>query len=164
MLNNVTHLSDKSPQELLTLCMNGDSAACQQLEFGKPPQIAKYAHGGDVENLLAPQEMMMGGMEDEGMVPQVDASFAPLLEILGPEKAEELTIAIEAFPVVAEVAEMATKTSEGQVDGMGTGVSDEVPARLSAGEFVFSAEAVAAIGLEKLEALHEEAKRQASSL
>ena len=40
---------------------------------------------------------------------------------------------------------------EGEIEGPGTGTSDSIPARLSDGEFVFSAEAVEVIGVENLE-------------
>ena len=53
-------------------------------------------------------------------------------------------------------------SGEGSIEGPGTGTSDEVLARLSDGEFVFSAEAVEEIGVDKLEAMHNRAKERAA--
>jgi hypothetical protein len=50
------------------------------------------------------------------------------------------------FDKVIEVA--AEFSGEGPVDGPGTEISDSIPARLSDGEFVFTAEAVKVIGVE----------------
>ena len=47
---------------------------------------------------------------------------------------------------------------EGEIKGPGTGESDSIPARLSDGEFVFSAEAVEVIGVENLERMMAEAE------
>lgn len=52
-------------------------------------------------------------------------------------------------------------TKDGEISGPGNGTSDSIPARLSDGEFVFSAEAVKEIGVDKLEAMHERAKQRA---
>jgi len=62
------------------------------------------------------------------------------------------------FDKVIEVA--AEFSGEGPVDGPGTEISDSIPARLSDGEFVFTAEAVKVIGVEKLEELMNAAEAQ----
>ena len=60
-----------------------------------------------------------------------------------------------------KVIEVASEFSgEGPVDGPGTEISDSIPARLSDGEFVFTADAVKVIGVEKLEELMEAAEAQ----
>lgn len=51
---------------------------------------------------------------------------------------------------------------EGVVSGEGTGTSDSIPARLSNGEFVFTAKAVEVIGADVLQQMMEEAEAQAS--
>lgn len=86
-----------------------------------------------------------------------------LEDVLGTEGYNELRMAIEAYPVVEEVANMAIQTSDGAVDGLGGPTEDRVPAAVSPGEFIFSADAAAVIGLDTLEAMHEEAKRLAAS-
>jgi len=123
----------------------------------------KYAEGGDVsmdeESLLAPPPEMMEPEEDPLL-----AKWAPLIEVLGEEAFMEVAALAEEFPVVGALAEMAMKTSDGAVEGMGGPEEDMVPARLSDGEFVFSAEAVEVIGIDTLENMHNEAKRMAGSL
>tara|TARA_R110000744_G_scaffold368613_1_gene478582 strand:- start:86 stop:730 length:645 start_codon:yes stop_codon:yes gene_type:complete len=58
-----------------------------------------------------------------------------------------------------KVVETASEfTGDGPVEGPGTGVSDDIPARLSDGEFVFTAKAVEEIGADKLEAMMMEAE------
>ena len=50
-------------------------------------------------------------------------------------------------------------SGEGEVEGLGTGVSDSIPARLSDGEFVFTKKAVDSIGAENLQLMMDEAER-----
>ena len=58
------------------------------------------------------------------------------------------------------VMDVATEFSgAGAVKGMGTGVSDSIPARLSDGEFVFTKKAVDQIGVETLQKLMDDAER-----
>jgi hypothetical protein len=61
-----------------------------------------------------------------------------------------------------KVIDVASEFSgEGPVEGPGTGVSDSIPARLSDGEFVFTAKAVEEIGADNLEAIMMEAESNA---
>jgi len=166
MLNKVNPLAERSPQELLALCENGDAAACQLLQFGKQgwdaqgaQHMERFEEGGEV--LLAPQEMMAPEMEAE--LTTQPPPLAALMDILGPEKSAELIEAMANYPVVEDIAEMATQTSDGLVEGTGGPTGDQVPARVSEGEYIFSAEAVQIIGIDQLEALHEEAKTLAAS-
>lgn len=58
------------------------------------------------------------------------------------------------------VMDVATEFSgSGAVEGLGTGVSDSIPARLSDGEFVFTKKAVDQIGAENLQTIMDEAER-----
>ena len=52
-------------------------------------------------------------------------------------------------------------SGEGKVEGPGTGTSDSIPARLSDGEFVFTRKATDQIGVEKLQAMMDDAEREA---
>jgi hypothetical protein len=52
-------------------------------------------------------------------------------------------------------------SGEGEVKGPGTGTSDSIPARLSDGEFVFTRKATDQIGVEKLQAMMDDAEREA---
>ena len=61
-----------------------------------------------------------------------------------------------------KVMEVATEfAGSGPVEGPGSGVSDSIPARLSDGEFVFTAKAVKEIGADNLQRMMEEAERNA---
>jgi hypothetical protein len=87
-------------------------------------------------------------------------------ENLDPEEQEYLMDRIEIDPKLAEIFDRimlrAIEVSkEGAIEGPGDGDDDAIPARLSDGEYVFSAPAVEAIGLEKLEAMHNRAREMA---
>ena len=87
-------------------------------------------------------------------------------ENLAPEEQEYLMDAIEIDPKLAEIFDRVMLraievSKEGAIEGPGDGDDDAIPARLSDGEFVFSAPAVEAIGLEKLEAMHNRAREMA---
>ena len=61
-----------------------------------------------------------------------------------------------------QVVESATEfTGAGTVEGPGTGKSDSIPARLSDGEFVFTAKATEEIGADNLMSMMKEAEREA---
>jgi hypothetical protein len=72
------------------------------------------------------------------------------------EQDEELSM---LFDKVIEVA--SEFAGSGPVEGPGTGVSDSIPARLSDGEFVFTAKAVEEIGADNLMAMMKEAEAKA---
>tara|TARA_A100000171_G_scaffold29269_3_gene27411 strand:- start:1031 stop:1771 length:741 start_codon:yes stop_codon:yes gene_type:complete len=65
----------------------------------------------------------------------------------------------EVFDKVIEVA--SEFSGSGSVEGPGTGVSDSIPARLSDGEFVFTAKAVSEIGADNLMSAMKEAEARA---
>ena len=76
-------------------------------------------------------------------------------EALSEEEESMLMEQLEANPelsmVFDKVIEKASEfTGAGPVDGPGTGTSDDIPARLSDGEFVFTAKAVEQIGADNL--------------
>lgn len=88
-------------------------------------------------------------------------------ENLTPDDQEYLLDVISKDPQLEKIVDMiiiraAENTDEGIVEGPGDGNDDEVPSRVSAGEFIFSAPAVKVIGVATLEAMHEQAKQQAS--
>lgn len=168
MFNQLDAKQQQAQQQKLKMmeqaCESGNAEACfslRDIQFGNVAMpMPKMSEGGelDIESLLSPG-MEMAEQEIEGGV-----DFTALKDILGEEKFEQLEEAMEMHPVVMEVAEMAMHTSDGEVDGMGGPKDDQVPARLSPGEFVFSVEAVEALGLDYLEELHEKGKQMAASL
>lgn len=54
-----------------------------------------------------------------------------------------------------------SQNSDGAISGQGDGTSDSIPARLSDGEFVFTAKAVESIGVENLEKMMARAEETA---
>ena len=109
------------------------------LNFLEEPRIEK-AEGGEMLN-------------DEDM----EENFVEYIikESLSEEEQNELKEQLEANPKLSELFdEVVIKASEftgaGSVDGPGTGTSDDIPARLSDGEFVFTAKAVEHIGADNL--------------
>lgn len=178
MLNKSNPLQNPSAEVLMNRCQQeGDMDACYQLRYSQKahkmggPQMAAttvgkqgvvgMADGGmmDEESLLAPDPGMMG---DEGLTTPEDP-FLPIMDVIGEEAYMQLLQAMGEYPIVARIAEMAIKSGEGYVEGEGGPTDDLVPARLSSGEYVFSAEAVAALGVDKLEELHEYGKSIAAS-
>lgn len=98
------------------------------------------AHGG----AMVPDEAM-----EENFVDYI------IKEALPEDKQMKLKEQLEANPDLSELFdEVVIRASEftgaGSVDGPGTGTSDDIPARLSDGEFVFTAKAVEQIGADKL--------------
>ena len=74
------------------------------------------------------------------------------------EQDEQLSM---LFDKVLEVA--SEFAGSGAVEGPGSGVSDSIPARLSDGEFVFTAKAVQEIGADNLQRMMEEAEMNADA-
>lgn len=112
------------------------------------------AEGGEME---AMDDMPM--MSEPEMLPdeQMEQNFIDFVvgEALSPEEESMLNEQLEANPELSmlfdKVVEKASEfTGAGPVDGPGTGTSDDIPARLSDGEFVFTAKAVEQIGADNL--------------
>lgn len=87
-------------------------------------------------------------------------------ENLSPDDQAYLLDAIEVDPKLSEIFDRVMLraievSKEGEIEGPGDGDDDAIPARLSDGEFVFSAPAVEIIGIEKLKAMHDRAREQA---
>ena len=117
------------------------------------------AHGGTI-GLLVPVEGIKpdGEMEDDYVSYVMD-------ETLSDDEIEYVNKALESDDRLSElfdkiVLSSAEFTGAGEVDGPGTGTSDEIPARLSDGEFVFTKKAVDQIGVEKLEEMMKDAENE----
>jgi len=142
-------------------------------QFQYSPLQRGYAEGGEVENfmdetgsLLQPEvpldfEDEMGGemtMEDDISVEDGEK----LLDGLSPEDHEVLFQAMSDYPELEGILNTLSANDssesfdtdvfdeEGSVEGAGTGTSDSINARLSDGEFVFTAKAVSHLGVDKL--------------
>ena len=148
-------------------------------QFQYSPLQTGYAEGGEVDNfmdtagsMLAPEvplnfedDMPMGDemmMEDDMMMEDEMEGGEEILNGLSPEDQEILFQAMSDYPELegilntlsAEGSSMDLDTEvfdeEGSVEGEGTGTSDSINARLSDGEFVFTAKAVSHLGVDKL--------------
>tara|TARA_R100000908_G_scaffold13567_1_gene4908 strand:+ start:74 stop:1069 length:996 start_codon:yes stop_codon:yes gene_type:complete len=128
-----------------------------------------FQEGGDVDTQM---EMMLGGVEEveAPMVPdeQMEEDYVDYVvqETLSNQDRNYLIDALEKDDRLSEifdqVVESATEfTGSGTVEGPGTGKSDSIPARLSDGEFVFTAKATEELGADNLMSMMREAEREA---
>ena len=123
----------------------------------------KKAEGGEIEgdmNIpeLTPEQETSLDMQMEEAIPpmeegEMDVSAQVDTSVLDSDEEALLEEVIEMHPGIVDViVKLTTKefTGEGEVDGPGTGTSDDIPAMLSDGEFVFTAKATKQIGVDKL--------------
>lgn len=144
-------------------------------------RMGYFAEGGDVDEqmsmLMGPTHtmpdgtVMPGATHEEGeMLPddEMEDNYLDFIidEALSEEEEDMLMSKLEQdeelsmlFDKVIEVA--SEFAGSGPVEGPGTGVSDSIPARLSDGEFVFTAKAVEEIGADNLMAMMKEAEMKA---
>ena len=139
-----------------------------------------YAEGG---SMLVPPEMGLTDIPEdtydnipEDEVAEAEASQLPddemeegyldyvLAESLDIDDQEYLMGVLEGderlsgiFDKVMDVA--GEFSGEGEVSGLGTGVSDSIPARLSDGEFVFTKKATDQMGADQLQTMMDEAEK-----
>ncbi len=115
-----------------------------------------FQKGGDVKNQM---EMMFGEEKEMPMLPdeEMEEDYVDYVveETLSNQDRNYLIDALEKDDRLSEifdqVVESATEfTGSGTVEGPGTGKSDSIPARLSDGEFVFTAKATEEIGADNL--------------
>jgi|GEM_PF-4406880 len=146
-----------------------------------PITRSKKQEGGDV---VVPEEathIMPDGTEMPGatheeyeqkMMPdeQMEDEYLDFIisQSLSPEEEASLMNKLEADPELSvmfdKLMDTATEFSgSGPVDGPGSEVSDSIPARLSDGEFVFTAEATEQIGADRLQSMMEDAESEAAA-
>jgi len=159
----------------------GGMVGVEKGKYDQRPDYIAYAEGDivekdmpveDSESLLTPkgmedemsideESMTMDSEDDmtdedlEGMDAIIDTSA------LSEEEEKILDDAVEMHPELEAIIPklVATEfTSDGEVEGPGTGTSDSIPALLSDGEFVFTAKAVKNIGVDKLRKMMKQAE------
>ena len=125
-----------------------------------------YAEGGEVDEqmsmLMQNQEPPMESdeeMEDNYLDFILDEALSEEEEDMLMSKLEQDEQLSMLFDKVVEVA--SEFAGSGPVEGPGSGVSDSIPARLSDGEFVFTAKAVEEIGADNLMAMMKDAEMKA---
>ena len=128
-----------------------------------------------VERMLAQEggsmdDQMMKAMEQPDMMPdeEMENNYTKFImeEALNEEEEDMLTSKLEQdeelsmlFDKIIDVAQ--EFAGAGPVEGPGSGVSDSIPARLSAGEFVFTAKATKEIGEDTLMSMMKDAEANA---
>ena len=141
-------------------------------KVGRPPK--KKEEGGDMEeqmNALAISvEPAQVEINEEPMIPdeEMEEDYVDYVmqETLSNEDRNYLISALEKDDRLSEifdqVVESATEFSgSGPIEGPGSGRSDSIPARLSDGEFVFTAKATEEIGEDALMSMMKDAEASA---
>ncbi len=136
-----------------------------------------YEEGGDIDTQMAmmmptKEEPMMKEQEQD-MMPdeQMEDEYLDFIidQSLSPEEETTLMTKLEADPELSVMFDKVMDTAmefagSGPVDGPGSGVSDSIPARLSDGEFVFTAKATEQIGADRLQSMMEDAEAEADAM
>ena len=131
------------------------------------PEVVKrmgYEEGGSIDN------QMKMALNEPDMLPDevMEDNYMEFImaEALSEEEEDMLTSKLEQdeqlamlFDKVVDVAQ--EFAGSGPVEGPGSGVSDSIPARLSDGEFVFTAKAVKEIGADNLMSMMKDAEAKA---
>ena len=127
----------------------------------------KKAEGGSIDDqmMMVMTPPMESEMEPDGEMEDNYTRFI-MEEALSEEEEDMLTSKLEQdeelsmlFDKIIDVAQ--EFAGSGPVEGPGSGVSDSIPARLSDGEFVFTAKAVEEIGEDTLMSMMKEAEAAA---
>ena len=118
-----------------------------------------FADGGNVDNQMSKLMESDEEMEDNYIDFILDEALTEEEEDMLMSKLEQDEQLSMVFDKVIEVA--SEFAGSGPVEGPGTGVSDSIPARLSDGEFVFTAKAVKEIGADELMRMMKDAEMKA---
>ena len=127
-----------------------------------------FQEGGDIDGQMS--MLMMTKKPEEDMLPddEMEDEYLDFIldEALDSEEEDYLMSQLQGneqlsiiFDKVIDVAQ--EFAGSGPVEGPGSGVSDSIPARLSDGEFVFTAKAVEEIGADNLMAMMKDAEMKA---
>jgi hypothetical protein len=134
---------------------------------GEDFKLLQKAEGGSMDDqmLMVMTPPMESEMEPDGEMEDNYTRFI-MEEALSEEEEDMLTSKLEQdeelsmlFDKIIDVAQ--EFAGSGPVEGPGSGVSDSIPARLSDGEFVFTAKAVEEIGEDALMSMMKEAEAAA---
>ena len=132
-----------------------------------PPEMADMEAGAPADTYpnIPPEEM---AAVEASQLPdaEVEDNYIDYVmsEALEQEEQSYLMTALEADPQLSMIFDKVVDTASefsgaGPVDGPGDGVSDSIPARLSAGEFVVTKKATDQIGADQLQTMMDEAER-----
>ena len=138
-----------------------------ELETALSKPILK-AEGGDIEGQMT--MLMMPNEPEEDMLPddEMEDEYLDFIldEALDNEEEDYLMSQLQGNEQLSEIFDKVIDVAQefagsGPVEGPGSGVSDSIPARLSDGEFVFTAKAVEEIGADNLMSMMKEAEAKA---
>ena len=122
-------------------------------EGGMPMNDMPMMQEESVPSLMDNPDLTMP--TEEEITEQANAN--KLMGLLEPEELDLISVVVEQYPELLPILDKidmaigATEfEGEGPVAGPGTETSDSIPAKLSDGEFVFTAKAVKQIGVDKL--------------
>ena len=144
-----------------------------------PPEMEMEMDSGMPEEEMSadyPQDEMPVDTYPNADAEEVEASQLPdaemednymeyvLGESLDSDQQEYLMSALEDDPQLSEIFDKVITTAsefsgEGEVDGLGDGTSDSIPARLSDGEFVMTKKATDQIGSDNLQTMMDDAEQ-----
>lgn len=139
---------------------------CDEYNMAKQKETGRLglAEGGEVSPLLGaepeftmPEEEFDVGEESEPSI----LDLAPT--VLDEEDQAELNDILDMHPDLPRIIDqlsMAEDDAEGMIEGPGTETSDSIPAKLSDGEFVFTAKAVKQLGVDKLMKMMQKAEQE----
>ena len=147
--------------------IDGDGNKTEPMKTAAKQRDGK-AEGGDIDGQMS--MLMMPNEPEEDMLPdnEMEDEYLDFIldEALDNEEEDFLMDALQGndrlsmiFDKVIDVAQ--EFAGSGPVEGPGSGVSDSIPARLSDGEFVFTAKAVEEIGEDSLMSMMKEAEAAA---
>src|SRR5210317_437386 len=126
-----------------------------------------YEEGGSIDDqmMMAMTPPMESEMEPDGEMEDNYTRFI-MEEALTEEEEDMLMSKLEQDEELAMIFDKVIDVAQefagaGPVEGPGSGVSDSIPARLSDGEFVFTAKAVEEIGADNLMAMMKDAEMKA---
>ena len=170
----LSKLANRLKEEKELIDMNASGGYSNPSLLTDDEDRIKAAEGGDIEIVVMGEPEIMEDPEaepmEEELIPdeEMEENYVDFIisQSLSEEDQEFLNKELEGNDKLSvifdQVIEAASEFSgEGPVDGPGTGVSDSIPARLSDGEFVFTAKAVEEIGADNLEAIMMEAEANA---
>lgn len=116
----------------------------------------------DTYENVSPEEADAAQLPDEEMMQQYVDYVVD--ESLNDEEKTYLMDALQADPMLSQIFDKVVETASeytgaGLVEGPGSGISDSIPARLSAGEFVFTKKATDQLGADNLQKIMDDAER-----
>ena len=170
----LSKLANRLKEEKELIDMNASGGYSNPSLLTDDEDRIKAAEGGDIEIVVMGEPEIMEDPEaepmEEELIPdeEMEENYVDFIisQSLSEEDQEFLNKELEGNDKLSvifdQVIEAASEFSgEGPVDGPGTGVSDSIPARLSDGEFVFTAKATEEIGEDRLMSMMKEAEARA---